>query len=238
MFKKIWIFLSLGLLVAALAWGQSSTKDLRSQILVQSEVMPAGVIMSYAGSSAPTGWLFAYGQTLNAVTNPQYQPLFNAIGNTYGGTNNTNFVVPDLRGRVAAGKDNMGGVAANRLTSGVSGITGTTLGAAGGDQNMMQHSHSIHHDHPAVNTGSGTNTTALAVVDLSNAPGNGANSWTSHTPGRNNTLAGGTSTQVPGLSHIHSVNIPNFTGTSGNAGTGTTQGNVQPTIVLNFIIKY
>ena len=200
--------------------------------------LPVGTVIPYAGAVEPTGWIFARGQTLNASTAPQYAKLFSAIGTTYGGSGITSFIVPDLRGRVVAGRDNMGGVAANRLTSGVSGITGTTLGAAGGDQNMMRHSHSIEHDHPAVNTSSGFNTTALTVVDLSNTPGNGANNWTSHTPGRNNTLAGGTSTQVPGLSHFHSVDIPNFTGTSGNAGTGTTQGNVQPTIVMNYIIKY
>ena len=34
-----------------------------------------------------------------------------------------------------AGLDNMGGFPANRITSGVSGISGVTLGAAGGDQN-------------------------------------------------------------------------------------------------------
>ena len=39
---------------------------------------------------------------------------------------------PDLRGRTIAGKDNMGGVTASRLTAAGSGITGTTLGTTGG----------------------------------------------------------------------------------------------------------
>lgn len=222
--------------VSIVAMGQSTLKDTKSQILVAADVMPAGTIIPYAGASAPNGWILAYGQAVSRTT---YSALFAAIGTTYGvGDGSTTFNLPDLRGRAIAGKDNMGGVAANRVTAVVSGITGTTLGAAGGDQNMMQHSHSIAHDHAAVNTGSGTNTTALTVVDLSGAPGAGANTWTGHTPGRNNMLAGGTSTQVPGLSHIHSVDLGNYTGTSGNSGSGTTQGNVQPTIILNYIIKY
>lgn len=37
------------------------------------------------------------GRALNASTFTKYQALFNVIGNIYGGTNNTNFLVPDLR---------------------------------------------------------------------------------------------------------------------------------------------
>ena len=40
--------------------------------------------------------------------------------------------MPDLRGRVAAGRDDMGGTGAGRITSGGSGIAGATLGAVGG----------------------------------------------------------------------------------------------------------
>jgi len=93
-------------------------------------VAPPGVVLPYAGASAPTGWLLCYGQAVSRTT---YADLFTAISTTYGaGDGSTTFNVPDLRGRVPAGKDNMGGTAANRLTAGGSGVTGTTLGAAGG----------------------------------------------------------------------------------------------------------
>ncbi len=147
------------------------------------------------------------------------------------GDGSTTFNLPDLRGRAIAGKDNMGGVAANRVTNAVSGITGTTLGAAGGDQNMMQHSHSIEHDHAAANTGNNSvNHTHLANntgVNLDGAAGSAR--YTAST-----NLQTGTQS----ANHTHSLDLPNFTGTSGTAGTGTTQGNVQPTIILNYIIKY
>lgn len=50
------------------------------------------------------------------------------------GDNSTTFNVPDLRGRATAGRDNMGGSAASRLTTAGSGIAGVNLGDAGGTQ--------------------------------------------------------------------------------------------------------
>jgi microcystin-dependent protein len=94
--------------------------------------IPAGAVMPFAGADAPDGWLFAAGQ---AVSRAAYAALFSVLGTTYGaGDGSTTFNVPDLRGRVAAGRDNMNGTAANRLTAGGAGIAGTTLGAAGGTE--------------------------------------------------------------------------------------------------------
>ena len=93
---------------------------------------PSGLIAPYAGSTAPSGWLLCGGQ---AVSRSTYATLFTAIGTTYGtGDGSTTFNLPDLRGRAPHGVDNMGGTAANRVTSGGSGITGTTLGAVGGTE--------------------------------------------------------------------------------------------------------
>jgi microcystin-dependent protein len=94
--------------------------------------VPAGVVSPYAGASAPTGWLLCYGQAVSRTT---YADLFTAISTTYGvGDGSTTFNLPDLRGRVAAGKDDMGGAAASRLTTGASGVDGATLGASGGSE--------------------------------------------------------------------------------------------------------
>ena len=115
---------------------------------IQVGATPTGAVIAYAGSAAPTGWLFCYGQAVSRTT---YAALFTAIGASYGaGDGSTTFNLPDLRGRAVAGVDNMGGTTAGRITSAGAGITGTTLGAAGGAQTvalteaqMPSHYHSV-----------------------------------------------------------------------------------------------
>lgn len=86
-----------------------------------------GSIIDFAGTAAPSGWLLCYGQLVSRL---KYSGLFATIGTSYGiGDGSTTFSIPDLRGRVVAGKDNMGGVSSNRL---INRIGGTTLGAVGG----------------------------------------------------------------------------------------------------------
>lgn len=105
----------------------------------------AGTIVSWAKDSTPTGWLQCDG---SAVSRTTYADLFTAIGTTYGsGDGSSTFNVPDLRGRVVAGKDNMGGSAANRITTSNT-VDGTTLGQTGGSEvhtlsvsNMPSHAH-------------------------------------------------------------------------------------------------
>jgi microcystin-dependent protein/glycosyltransferase involved in cell wall biosynthesis len=55
-----------------------------------------GEVVPFAGNFAPLGWAFADGQLLPIAGN---EALFNLIGTTYGGDGETNFALPDLRGR-------------------------------------------------------------------------------------------------------------------------------------------
>ncbi len=111
---------------------------------------PAGAVMDYAGSSAPSGWLLCYGQAVSRTT---YAGLYAAISTTYGtGDGSTTFNLPDCRGRVSAGKDDMGGTSANRLTNQSGGLNGDTLGATGGAEThtlvtseIPAHTHEIRH---------------------------------------------------------------------------------------------
>lgn len=61
--------------------------------------LPAGMIVPYAGSTAPDGWLLCDGSAVSTTT---YSNLYNVIGITYGGSG-SNFNLPDLRGRVPIG---------------------------------------------------------------------------------------------------------------------------------------
>ena len=91
-----------------------------------------GEVVSFAGTTAPAGTLLCFGQ---AVSRTDYVGLFTALSTTYGtGDGTTTFNLPDLRGRAAAGMDNMGGSAANQLTTTTMSPSGTTLGASGGQQ--------------------------------------------------------------------------------------------------------
>lgn len=64
-------------------------------------VLPSGLILPYAGPSAPQGWLLCEGQAVSRTT---YAGLFDVIGTTYGiGNGSTTFNLPDLRGRAPVG---------------------------------------------------------------------------------------------------------------------------------------
>jgi len=186
--------------------------------------LPAGAMMPYAGASEPSGWLFCYGQAVSRTT---YAALFTALATTYGaGDGSTTFNLPDLRGRVIAGQDDMGGTSANRLTGLSGGVDGDVLGATGGAE-----SHTLLTAQMASHTHSVTGTAASAGAHshtLTN--GTGAVGGTAVTAQyTDNTGAKATSTDG---AHTHSVS-----GTAAAAGSDQAHNNVQPTIVLNYIIK-
>lgn len=224
--------------------------------------LPTAVVLPFAGSVEPSGWLFCYGQAISRTT---YATLFTVISTTFGtGDGSTTFNVPDLRGRVPYGKDNMGGSAANRITVATSGITGTTLGSAGGAQsitlattNLPSHTHGITsitvtgtaasngaHTH----TVSGTTSTDGAHTHTYEDDGRGGTSKTSGSGTAANTdsdtrttdSSGSHSHTVTGTAasngaHTHSV-TGTASGTSDAAGSGTAYGKVSPGIILNYII--
>ena len=95
--------------------------------------VPVGCVFPYAGSTAPTGWLFCNGQAVSRTVESQ---LFAVLGTTYGaGNGTTTFNIPDLRSRVVMGKDTAGSPT-NRVTEAVSGINPTVLGATGGVEEL------------------------------------------------------------------------------------------------------
>lgn len=179
----------------------------------------AGVVLPFAGASAPNGWLLCYGQAVSRTT---YAQLFAVIGTTFGaGDGSTTFNIPDLRGRVPAGKDNMGGTAASRLTSAASGVDGATLGAAGGGEtHTLTTAQMPTHNHGVTDPGHSHNLQQRLGTSTS------GNTYVMQGSADNSTLT----TTNGALSNTTGISIQ-------NNGSGAAHPNVQPTVVLNHIIK-
>lgn len=106
---------AVGDLITSAIWNQDVVENTKAIKLLVPEVLPSGVLMPFAGASAPGGWLMCDG---SAVSRATYSALYAVIGTVYGvGDGTTTFNVPDLRGRMPLGKDNMGGASANRVVN-------------------------------------------------------------------------------------------------------------------------
>jgi microcystin-dependent protein len=177
--------------------------------------IPSGMLAPFAGSTAPTGWLLCYGQAVSRTT---YATLFGVIGTSYGvGDGSTTFNVPDMRGRVIAGADNMGGSAASRLTSASITSGANTLGNSGGEETH----HLLKAELPAYN---------LTVTD----------------PGHVHSVAQATGGSAGSAYSLFGANVAAATQNTGSATTGisvasggsdTSHNNVQPTLIGNYIIR-
>ena len=122
-----------------------SRRDLLSTVPVN----PPGVMMPYAGTTAPSFWLLCYGQE---ILQADYPELFDVIGFTYkqqgllSDAGVARFALPDMRGRTVMGLDDMGGTGAGRI----SGLQGSELGNTGGQEtttigqvNLPDHEHDL-----------------------------------------------------------------------------------------------
>ena len=95
-----------------------------------SALVPSGVVLSFAGATAPGGWLLCNGSLINRTT---YADLFAAIGTAHGsGDGSTTFALPNYAGRFLRGRAN--GSAndpdrASRTAAATGGATGDNVGS-------------------------------------------------------------------------------------------------------------
>lgn len=188
-------------------------------------VVPIGACIDFFGTTAPnSSFVLPYGQAISRTT---YSVLFAMFSTTYGvGDGSTTFNVPDLRGRVVAGKDDMGGTSANRLTDADDGLNGDTLGDTGGGETQSLATANL----PA-QTPSGT----VSITAINHATRFSTLSGSNDV----NTLAhgntGGTLTSPDGVAFVSGT--ASFTGTAFAGQTSTAFGIVQPTIIANKLLR-
>lgn len=193
--------------------------------------VPLASGLDYWGTSAPNStFAFAYGQAISRTT---YATCFAKMGTAYGsGDGSTTFNLPDKRGRVSAGKDDMGGTAANRLTSSGA-VTGTSLGYAGGLE-----SHTLLLDQITQHSHTATTTNADSTFTLTV---NGNKRLVDSTSSASTAQAGSSLQGTSGITNTPSVTIPSggltLSTTVDNAGSSNPHNNVQPTIIANYIIR-
>lgn len=187
-----------------------------------------GTILLWPVNFAPDGWAFCDGSLLPVNGN---QALFSLIGTTYGGNGQTNFALPDLRGRVPVCASALPGPGMSHAYQ---------LGEKGGlESNTLTAAQMPAHNHLASATGvASAVSTPISIPAVTGSaadvikPGNtvvlgkmGSAMYSSATP--DTTLeqftANGTVT-------------PNVTVAIANAGNNAPVENRQPYLGLNFII--
>jgi microcystin-dependent protein len=197
--------------------------------------VPSGAIMQFAGAAAPTGWLLCDGTTKLTA---DYPTLYAAIGYTYGGSGSS-FGLPNIKGKIPVGRD-----AAQTEFA--------TLGQTGGEKThilttaeMPSHTH-VQNAHTHVqnshNHTQDSHTHALNGGIVTPTPLTGSTAAATQagsTYGFNYVLgpaaiALGAATAT---NQAATAVNQNATATNQNAGGDGAHNNLQPYIVLNYIIK-
>jgi microcystin-dependent protein len=211
---------------------------------------PSGVISQFAGSIAPDGYLLCDGAAISRTT---YSSLFSTIGTAYGaGDNSTTFNLPNLQNRIPVGKgsdtefDTLGETGGAKAVS----LSATNIpahshtGTTAAETEGHTHGFSTGSDQAVLNIhGAGS----ASVIAGGQGSGIGSGARTSYRSGGTN-IAGATSYDAWVHTHSHSgttgdksaTHTHTFTTSSvGGDGAGgvVAVNNLQPYIVVNYIIK-
>jgi microcystin-dependent protein len=180
----------------------------------QDDVIPVGTVIAYGGDSSttlPKGWLLCDGSSFSSITYPQ---LAGIVSNYFSASSGTTYYLPDFRGQTPIGAGAGGSLTTRALGTSV-GAESVTLTAAQTGVKVHQHTNSItslSHNHSA-------------TIFNSNA-GRG-------TAGSNQSVrfSAGVSTGSTSIG----LTLTNVASTNVNATNA--HNNMQPSLVVNFIIR-
>lgn len=185
-----------------------------------------GEIRQFAGSFPPVGWALCQGQSL-PISN--YDALFALLGTTYGGDGQVTFNLPDFRGRVAVG------------TGQGPGLSPIVLGALAGTETVTLLSSNLpSHTHPVITTP--VNPQLAVSVNSAqastHAPTNGASIASAGYMASGSFVPNlGFNTAAPAVAlNPGTVDLTSLTVTNTSMGGSLPHNNMQPYLVVNFII--
>lgn len=194
--------------------GISSTEQIRVGAAIEASCLaPGTTVATISSTNAVT---LSAAATASASTTGVFFPWGNGDGST-------TFNMPDMRGYVPGGRDNMGGTAANRLSAAYFAVAANALGAAGGSQSYISTIAQL----PVISflpTGTigGVSSTNGFIKVGSGGTNPGALASGSAVSTQSDSISGGSFS---------------FTGDVITFGGATGHSAVQPTVIVNYIIK-
>jgi len=188
--------------------------------------VPTGTVVAFAGAIAPEGWLICDGTTTLPMDDPRYRQLHTTIGNAFnnGAEPAGHFRLPDMRGRTAIGTgagDTRGPDDPQPATNWLRGMK------FGTERHKMSLAEMPRHSHSGETSTDGEHTHSIERGDGTTVTwGDGSGSSTNRID-----AAGGGSGTIRARSagaHKHTI---------AEEGNDQPHNNMQPSLVLNYIIK-
>ena len=210
-------------------------------------LLPTGLVMPFAGTGTPSGWLLCDGSQVSRST---FAGLYTAFGaNAFGTDTDSLFYLPDLRGRAIIG---VGTASSGASLTGVRGVVQGSGTQALSASNLPAHTHSIaasgstegqsnDHSHSGVTGGESGHTHTVNMVSQTDyAAGTGR---TGLRPGGSYGTAGALATHThpfsTGGASVGHTHAWSFSGTSGPGDglSGSAFNLAQPSMAISYFVK-